>query len=114
MVSGQRPVPGKHRDAEEIYEITRDAVISRLKRTTPIEITAEATLDGTSLTGQVTVARPRNRFGRGRRIETSRRAGCRGRTWRRLSRIKWRGDSSHVGTRAGNEGTTQRRRVSAR
>ncbi len=60
VVDGVRPLPGagKHRDAEKIYEFARDAVISRLRRTTPIEITAVAQLDGTSLSGQVTVAGP--------------------------------------------------------
>ncbi len=52
------PGAGKHRDAEKIYELTRDAVISRLQRPGPIDITANAELVGTSLAGHVSVQGP--------------------------------------------------------
>ena len=60
VVDGVRTAPGagKHRDAEKIYQRTRDAIISRLGQSTPIEIMAGATLDGTLLSGRVTIEGP--------------------------------------------------------
>jgi hypothetical protein len=60
VVDGRMKGPGvgKYREAEKIYEMTREAVVSRLRRSSPVDVTAEATLDGTSLTGQVTVQGP--------------------------------------------------------
>jgi tetratricopeptide (TPR) repeat protein len=60
VVDGVRSAPGagKFRDAEKIYGMTRDAVISRLQRTSSIEITTAANLDGKSLTGEITIKGP--------------------------------------------------------
>ncbi|MDG2013501.1 MAG: hypothetical protein P8J33_08350, partial [Pirellulaceae bacterium] len=60
VVDGVRSAPGagKHRDAEEIYKATRDVVISRLSRSSSVELGVDAVLDGTQLTGNVRVAGP--------------------------------------------------------
>lgn len=60
MVDGVASAPGagKHRQAEGIYEAARDAVIGRLEMMTPFEIEADATLDGTKLSGQVSIGGP--------------------------------------------------------
>ena len=60
VVDGVRQTPGagKHRDAEKIYQITRDAVISRLRKSSPVEVSVEAELDGQSLAGHVSVQGP--------------------------------------------------------
>ncbi len=60
VVDGKRSAPGagKHRDAEEIYKLTRDAVLSRLPLESPLELQADAALDGTRVTGQVQVVGP--------------------------------------------------------
>lgn len=60
VVDGVQPAPGmgKHRDAEMIYEITRDAVIGRLEQPSPLEINATATIDANALAGKVTVQGP--------------------------------------------------------
>jgi len=60
VVDGVRSAPGagKHRQAAEIYEATRDAVVSRLARNSPVEVNAHAVLTGTQLTGSVSVLGP--------------------------------------------------------
>lgn len=55
----QTPGAGKHRDAEVIYKRTRDAVVSRLARNTPIQIKAEAQVDDTSVSGRVIIEGPK-------------------------------------------------------
>ena len=61
VVDGKRNTPGagKFRDAEEIYKVTRDAVVSRLSQTSAVELKAEAVLDGTQLSGNVQVVGPK-------------------------------------------------------
>ncbi len=54
----QAPGAGKHRDAEKIYEMTRDLVVSQLQGAAPIEINGNAELVGTALTGHITVQGP--------------------------------------------------------
>ena len=60
VVDGVRSAPGagKHRDAEEIYKATRDAVVGRLARDSEVDLAADAVLDGTLLNGTVQVAGP--------------------------------------------------------
>ena len=60
VVDGVRSAPGagKHRDAEEIYKATRDAVVGRLARASEVDLAADAVLDGTLLNGTVQVAGP--------------------------------------------------------
>ncbi|MDA8967836.1 hypothetical protein N9F76_00935 [bacterium] len=60
VVDGVRSAPGagKHRDAEEIYKATRDVVVSRLSRSSSVELAVDAVLDGTQLTGNVQVVGP--------------------------------------------------------
>ena len=55
---GEAPGMGKHRDAEQIYERTRDLVVARLKRETPITVSGTAKMDGKSLTGEIIVQGP--------------------------------------------------------
>ncbi len=52
------PGAGKHRDAEKIYETTRDTIIPRLQQSTPITVSAETEINGQTITGQVTVQGP--------------------------------------------------------
>ena len=49
---------GKHREAEEIYKSTRDVVVSRLQRATPITISGRTKIDGGLLSGQITIQGP--------------------------------------------------------
>ncbi len=60
MVDGVLPAPGsgKHRQAEQIYEATRDRVLDRLKKEARFEISATAELVGKSLRGHVSVDGP--------------------------------------------------------
>ncbi len=61
VVDGKRSAPGagKHRDAEEIYKVTRDTVVSSLAQSSPVDIETQAVLEGTLLTGDVRVAGPK-------------------------------------------------------
>jgi hypothetical protein len=61
VVDGVRTAPGagKHRQAAEIFETTRDAVANRLARSSPVELNANAILKGNQLTGSVTVIGPK-------------------------------------------------------
>ncbi len=52
------PGAGKHREAEKIYQLTRDAVVARLKKTTPITISGQAKLTGKSLQGSISIQGP--------------------------------------------------------
>lgn len=52
------PGSGKHRDAAKIYEATRGAVVSRLKQSTPITVSAETRIDGKSISGEITIQGP--------------------------------------------------------
>ncbi len=60
LVDGVIPAPGagKHRQAEEIYEETRDAVVSRLQMWTPFDIRTTAELNGNALRGHVVIDGP--------------------------------------------------------
>ncbi len=55
---GNAPGAGKHRDAEEIYKITRAAVANRLTQASAVDLEVQAELDGTQLTGNVRVVGP--------------------------------------------------------
>jgi len=52
------PGAGKHRDAEEIYQRTRQAVETRLALTSPLEVDVTGNLDGTQVSGRVTIQGP--------------------------------------------------------
>ncbi|MEM8669033.1 MAG: hypothetical protein AAGG48_16040 [Planctomycetota bacterium] len=60
VVDGVRKAPGagKFRDAEKIYQMTRQEVVSRLRRGTTIQVSADAMLNGTELSGEVTIEGP--------------------------------------------------------
>lgn len=60
VVDGVRNAPGagKHRDAEEIYKVTRDAVVSRLSQQSPVGLDVQAVLDNSQVSGRVTVTGP--------------------------------------------------------
>lgn len=60
VVDGVRSTPGagKHRDASEIYSATRDTVLGRLANRSPVEVNVNAAVDGTRLSGEVTVTGP--------------------------------------------------------
>ncbi|MEM1067850.1 MAG: hypothetical protein AAGI63_03065, partial [Planctomycetota bacterium] len=60
VVDGVRKAPGagKFRDAEKIYQMTRQEVVSRLHRGTTIQVSADAMLNGTELSGEVTIEGP--------------------------------------------------------
>ena len=60
VVDGTTSTPGagKHRDAEEIYKLTRNAVVSRLAKSSPVDLRVQAVLDGTQIKGSVRVIGP--------------------------------------------------------
>ena len=60
VIDGKLTAPGagKHRDAEEIYQLTRQAVQTRLANTSPLDVDIQGGLDGTLISGQVTIRGP--------------------------------------------------------